>query len=80
MCKLFNWRKWRYVEQEYPDTFLGERVVKSYISYRFNDKVAEELCCYPEGSYWRRLSEEGRKILLSKVVQKGDKFVLRMKE
>jgi len=73
---MFKRRRWNYIEKEYIDTFLGEEVIKSYIKFRFDDKIAQELCSEWSGDYWETLTDEERKILLSKIVKKGDKFVI----
>jgi hypothetical protein len=77
---MFKWlRRWNYVREEYTETFLGEEVkrVSEDVRFRFNDRVAQEKCfAFFSGPYWRTLSEDERKVLLTKIVKRGNGFVL----
>ena len=75
------WHKWKYVYQEFPDIFLGERIKNQYVRFRICEKCgkAEELVPTYDNCFWDTLNDTKARILKKKIVDKGDYYILQDK-
>jgi len=76
----FCWHRWKYVYRVTTNMFLGENCPRLEKEFRVCTKCskAQELCATPGlgGCWWRTLPDCETGVLLKKVVDKGDYFVL----
>ena len=79
----FCWHKWKYVYQECVSTFLGEKcpfLIKSFRICMKCNKAQKFYNVDRVDSWWRTLSDCETTVLQSKVVDKGDYFLLEQSE
>ena len=78
LCKL-GIHKWKYVKEEYSDTFLGEKIKRYYNKFRICERCKEcQQCTYDLMSdYYVRLNTEEKKILFKKIKDVGDYYLLK---
>ena len=73
-----RWHKWKYVYTVHTKLFLGSECPYLRKDFRvcIKCKRAQEFCGLPDYWSWRDLSECETRVLWSKVIDKGDYFVL----
>jgi len=74
----FCWHKWKYVYRVTTNNFLGENCPRLVKEFRICVKCGkvQGLCASLSGCWWGTLPDCETKVLLSKVVDRGDCFVL----
>jgi len=74
----FCWHKWKYVYHVTTNNFLGENCPRLIKEFRICVKCgkAQELCASLSRCWWETLPSCETRVLLSKVVDRGDHFVL----
>ena len=77
LCKI-GVQNWKYVKEYFTDSFLGEKIQKSFCRFRICRRCGkvEEYWLDPLIFGWYPLSEECAKVLKSKVIDKGDFYLL----
>ena len=79
MCLIHKWKK---VYEQYEASFLGEKVIKKYPRFRICLKCGkmQEFQSSLSGSWTYTLNPTEKEILLQKIEDKGDYFILQHKE
>jgi len=75
----FCWHKWKYVYSLTTNMFLGENCPRLEKKFRVCTKCgkSQEFVALYDRCDWETLSECETKVLLGKVVDKGDHFLLK---
>jgi len=74
--------KWKYIYKQKPDTFLGEQYYKLIEFGRICQKCGRAQLCYKDWNgnlKYETLAEAKREILLKKIRDEGEYYVLKSK-
>lgn len=76
--KIFKIHKWKYVHREYCDHFIGEPIRYAYKAFRICQICGEtqEFCLDTIMEEWDIIDDDERRILLGKIIDKGDHYYL----
>jgi len=77
LCK-FGFHKWKMVKDSYPDCFLGVKIRRYYIRFKICQRCGQ--CREYFHDSWIPLDEEQSKILMSKIIDKGEYYLLKRKD